>query len=735
MPTISSLADATFTSFTSGTLIYAVQTAGSGGFAPTLGNVGAYLSANLGSANATTINVTGSGSFGGSVTAGTSFVAGSLAGFTWSGTKSRIESDANGNITLSNNARNGFNLLKFGNGTNAGVPAIQVLNATTLSLRDGTTATNVALTADRLTLGSIATVAGSASIGLSVGSTGASPGWYVQLDVDTSPRIRIGLNNADTASVAFGPGNAGRDLFLERAGAASLRQGGADTTAPVAQSLVVQNVLTGTADTAGANRTYDGSAGSGLGNGGNQIFRTAPALTTTGTAQNSFENSFVLAASGTTLLTPRTPITIQPNVPTQNLSTLAGNGVTIAASAAIIGSINPGAAVGGTLALAGGDATRQTSGNAIGGGIIGTAGMGIGNGNGGAVTWVGGFPGTVTGAAAGAAILQGGSTATASASIIAGGAAQVLGGAGAPSTAATAGTGGAAVLQSGLGATTTGNGGTAGNSGAVNAITGAGGNATNANGGVGGNSADATLGSGVGGNATGGSGTRNGGNSGNVILAVGAVGTGASANGTTGVTRFSHAGTVTHIFPASGVHIFGASAAATVPMLKPTAQTTIPVMQARAGDDSGFAYFQSAGAAVSTAIFSVNATTTVAGIPALSVNVATGKTYSFESFLPATLDVTGGYNFGTGGTVTATSIRAALELYNDSTNGFGLANFTTGLGSISSGATIGPAAHARIVGTIVVNAGGTLTLTFTQGVASGTSSILSGAWMRVTQLD
>lgn len=66
--------------------------------------------------------------------------------------------------------------------------------------------------------------------------------------------------------------------------------------------------------------------------------------------------------------------------PDQTASAQAGNSVAIAASDAVAGSSNAGAAAGGNVTRTAGDAKRLTSGNANGGDIIDTPGAGIGTG-------------------------------------------------------------------------------------------------------------------------------------------------------------------------------------------------------------------------------------------------------------------------------------------------------------------------------------------------------------------
>ena len=129
------------------------------------------------------------------------------------------------------------------------------------------------------------------------GATTTSPGWYTQLAGDTFPRVRVGLNATDVASVAFGPGSTARDTFIERAAAATLRFGAPDAAAPVAQTIGVQNVVAGTANTAGANFTVSGSQGTGTGIGGSILFKTA-AAGSTGSAVNSLSTVLTLDSTG-----------------------------------------------------------------------------------------------------------------------------------------------------------------------------------------------------------------------------------------------------------------------------------------------------------------------------------------------------------------------------------------------------------------------------------------------------
>jgi hypothetical protein len=128
------------------------------------------------------------------------------------------------------------------------------------------------------------------------GATTTQPGWYAQISGDTFARARIGPNSADVAAVSFGPGNAARDTHIERAAPATLRLGSTDAAAPIAQTLIVQNVIAGTSNTAGTNLTINGSQGTGTGGGGSIIFQVAPSGST-GTAQNALSPALTLNSS------------------------------------------------------------------------------------------------------------------------------------------------------------------------------------------------------------------------------------------------------------------------------------------------------------------------------------------------------------------------------------------------------------------------------------------------------
>jgi hypothetical protein len=100
---------------------------------------------------------------------------------------------------------------------------------------------------------------------------------------------RVGLTSGNNI-------NWNSDTYLGRAAAANVMLGQADSAAPVAQTLSVQNVAAGTANTAGADWTFNASRGTGTGAGGSLIFQTA-AAGGSGSAQNALSQALKLDAS------------------------------------------------------------------------------------------------------------------------------------------------------------------------------------------------------------------------------------------------------------------------------------------------------------------------------------------------------------------------------------------------------------------------------------------------------
>lgn len=185
------------------------------------------------------------------------------------------------------------------------------------------------------------------------GASTTQPGWYAQIAGDTVPRVHLGTTTGDVPTLSFGTGSATRDAFIQRVGAASLRYGGPDAASAIAQTFSVQNVVSGTSNTAGAALTIAGSRGTGTGIGGNLTLQVAPAGST-GTAQNALVNALTISGvdGGVTFGTPtggdKGPFTIN----SQGLIYVQGSALATLNSPAFI---TPalGVATGTSLALAG----------------------------------------------------------------------------------------------------------------------------------------------------------------------------------------------------------------------------------------------------------------------------------------------------------------------------------------------------------------------------------------------
>jgi len=133
-------------------------------------------------------------------------------------------------------------------------------------------------------------------------------GGFFTIGVDESTP-NIALNSASGGGIDFVAGSPLRwrdsttnatggvaDLILTRRDAANLRLGAADAAAPVAQTLLVQSVVAGTTNTAGANLTITGSQGTGTGAGGSIVFQVAPAGSS-GTAQNALVDALTISST------------------------------------------------------------------------------------------------------------------------------------------------------------------------------------------------------------------------------------------------------------------------------------------------------------------------------------------------------------------------------------------------------------------------------------------------------
>lgn len=124
---------------------------------------------------------------------------------------------------------------------------------------------------------------------------------------------------------------------------------------------------------------------------------------------------------------------------------------------------------------------------------------------------------------------------------------------------------------------------------------------------------------------------------------------------------------------------------------------------------------------------------TLADVTGLSVNVTAGKAYAFRARLFTTLNADAGFNTSMGGTATATSFIEVVSWVNTTDNIARNSKITT-LGGAFSDAGY-DVVMIEIQGTIVVNAGGTLTVKFAQAVTdAGQSSVLAGSTLTAQEI-
>jgi hypothetical protein len=183
-----------------------------------------------------------------------------------------------------NNAGVTFTGLKFNANTGSSASGSLLLDLQTNT--GGAATSQFKVSKDGIVTTSILSLSG--IIGQSGSTAGYSLGYYGN---------GFWLGSACTVGWSPGVPSAGTDLSIGRRAAANLRLGAADAAAPVAQTLSVQSVVTGTTNTAGTNLTITGSQGTGTGVGGSIIFQTAPAGLT-GNTPNGFQNSLLIDHEG-----------------------------------------------------------------------------------------------------------------------------------------------------------------------------------------------------------------------------------------------------------------------------------------------------------------------------------------------------------------------------------------------------------------------------------------------------
>lgn len=139
-------------------------------------------------------------------------------------------------------------------------------------------------------------------------------------------------------------------------------------------------------------------------------------------------------------------------------------------------------------------------------------------------------------------------------------------------------------------------------------------------------------------------------------------------------------------------------------------------------------------AARSTAQVDVTSSTTLVAVTGLSVALAAAGVYSLYCHITGTAGASGGakFAFANGDTLTATSISYTAYNYNAGT--INAVTTTTTLGN-AVGAATAVITNAVMVGTIVVNAAGTIVVQIAQNASNGTpTSALVNSFLVVTRI-
>lgn len=153
------------------------------------------------------------------------------------------------------------------------------------------------------------------------------------------------------------------------------------------------------------------------------------------------------------------------------------------------------------------------------------------------------------------------------------------------------------------------------------------------------------------------------------------------------------------------------------------AATVIAAGNGSSADVSG--YIQWGGQKRVTSDVTFTSTTTLATVTGLSANVAAGRTYSFVAELSWTDAAAGGLQLAISGTATATNIIYDGYIIDSAANGIKGNAQATALGTaVASSTTTGTAGHAKVSGTITVNAAGTLLVQAAQNTSNGTATTI-----------
>lgn len=218
-------------------------------------------------------------------------------------------------------------------------PVLGVATATSLAIGGATIGANAAAITGTLAVSGNIAAAASLRVGagtLALGVAGHLSTGYITLNSSsTTIALDIGYNSG--VGITLGSGGAlrfweGTDMNIGSGvrsqitspATATLQLGAADAASPIAQTLKVQSVVTGTANTAGQNWNLYCSAGTGTGAGGSWILNVYPA----GGAGSGVNTSAVALTIASTKLA-----TFTGNISSQSISQANGATLTLGNSA------------------------------------------------------------------------------------------------------------------------------------------------------------------------------------------------------------------------------------------------------------------------------------------------------------------------------------------------------------------------------------------------------------------
>lgn len=132
------------------------------------------------------------------------------------------------------------------------------------------------------------------------------------------------------------------------------------------------------------------------------------------------------------------------------------------------------------------------------------------------------------------------------------------------------------------------------------------------------------------------------------------------------------------------------------------------------------------------AVFNKTADTTFAGVTSLTATITNLTNYIFEIYLFCQLDATGGGKFQMNGTSTFTMV-SQVEFVDDTADILTIGDNITAQATPVN--TVGPTLGClKWIGHLRCSGTGTFVVEFAQQVASGTSTVSGGSWMRLTQV-